>query len=189
MTDDDDTTEHERGRGILSAADRAFLRAEPGEYGNSRQVRNTREQAVEDRLRNAIADFPVLLTALANTDRREIFAAENLEDEEQQNRVTEIQDMVAFAYLCSMDLHTDFETVIENAIWRVSERTGVQLTGVDVTIELDQLDPYTDQLKERVRNPDPDNELSDAELLLLIERGVIDSDDALIYRQEIRALR
>lgn len=52
MTDGD-----ERGRGVLSPADRKYLR-NPEEY--SRQARHEREKAILERVENAILDFTIL---------------------------------------------------------------------------------------------------------------------------------
>ena len=64
-------TDDERGRGILSAADREFLRSDPEEY--SRQARHGREDAIADRVRNAILDFSLLFEHTDREDRERIY--------------------------------------------------------------------------------------------------------------------
>ena len=66
MTKDDG-----RERGILTSADREFLRSDPDEY--SRQARHAREDAIVDRVRNAILDFTVLFEGLKPDDFNRVF--------------------------------------------------------------------------------------------------------------------
>lgn len=69
MTDGDDTGERERG--ILSTADRDFLRSDPDDY--SRQARHAREEAIRERVTNAVLDFTLLFEHLEHDQREEIF--------------------------------------------------------------------------------------------------------------------
>lgn len=63
-------TDDERGRGILTEADRAFLR-NPDEY--SRQNAHARQNAIGERVRNAILDFTVLFDNLDAEGYQRIF--------------------------------------------------------------------------------------------------------------------
>lgn len=69
MTDGDSTGERERG--ILSTADRDFLRSDPDDY--SRQARHAREEAIRERVTNAVLDFTLLFQHLKHDQREEIF--------------------------------------------------------------------------------------------------------------------
>ena len=64
-------TDDERGRGILTEADRAFLRS-PDEY--SRQSTHARQNAIIERMRNAILDFSILFEELDRDDFETIFS-------------------------------------------------------------------------------------------------------------------
>lgn len=67
MTDDD-----ERGRGIFTPADREFLRDGADEY--SRQAQYERRKAIEDRVRNAFLDFPILFEYMKQEQREQVYA-------------------------------------------------------------------------------------------------------------------
>jgi len=64
-------TDGERGRGVLSTADRDFLRSDRDEY--SRQARHGREDAIANRVRNAILDFGLLFEHTDREDRERIY--------------------------------------------------------------------------------------------------------------------
>ena len=67
MTKDDG-----RERGILTSADREFLRSDPDEY--SRQARHARRDAIVERMRNAVLDFSILFEELDRDDFETIFS-------------------------------------------------------------------------------------------------------------------
>lgn len=66
----------ERGRGVLTTADRTFLSmsADEREEEYSAPARSQRRRAVADRIENAMLDFPLLAERLDDATLREVFA-------------------------------------------------------------------------------------------------------------------
>lgn len=102
-----------RERGLLSQADRAYLRGKT-EFASVQSERNARAR-IRDRIYESMFDFELLVEHLSERDRELVFG----------NRFTEIDgteafdalvSAVAFLYRATEDTDLDFETVLQEGI-------------------------------------------------------------------------
>lgn len=153
MTDGDD-----RDRGVLSPADRRFLRS-PEEY--TRQATHERENAIRERAWNSFLDGSVLVKYTTPDQRREIFDgweefSQPLSAPGDDDRPDHFPDpadhrgkwfekvrgeagfssWVSFLYLgLSESDEFDFETVLREGIERAEESRGRIVTDLDFRID------------------------------------------------------
>jgi len=178
MTDDID-----RDRGILTTADREFLKAEPGEF--TRQAAHARRREIRKRTENAIKDFTVLFDELPDEEYTEIFG--DLSSGELRPGV---RDALSFFY------HATAEPNFRNSISDNKPPHRLQGSG-----EFDQIlgeayrfalmkhnflieswDPPTaegeliDGIGDVVDRAEEGGELSPGEVYMLLLSGVVDSD-------------
>jgi len=190
MTDNDN-----RGRGILSAADRRFLRS-PGGY--SRQATHEREKEIRKRVWNAILDFE-LLANMPPEQRHGILASDDpyVEQHKPASHMefeVGLSWMIAFAHQLATDLGTpvepfppdntyksrDFEIRLQEGLERayVEENLVVE----DLTLQIDaQKVPGLNTIRERVeggRSPSPQT------IQYLLETDEIDLKDYLEFLAE-----
>jgi hypothetical protein len=102
----------ERERGILSPADRAYLRGET-ELASVQSERNTRAR-IRDRVHESILDFEVLVEHLSGRDRELVF--EDRLDAEGTAAFDALVSAVAFLYEGIDDTELAFETVLSEGI-------------------------------------------------------------------------
>jgi len=130
----DETGEHDddRPRGILSPADRRWLRGNT-EY-SQRSTESRRKSTVRERVRNGLLDFPLLFKALGGNEdlRRGVF--------DDGEAMTEARiAALALLYIGGVeasDQHADrrFEIDLETAIERAFETVNVPISDANVTI-------------------------------------------------------
>jgi hypothetical protein len=142
----------ERPRGILSPADRRFLRDE-ADLASEQSVYDTRYR-IRQRLRDALLDFPLLFAELDERDREQVFDGEEMADA--------VVDAVAFLYLGAGACDAPTEALFTEGIRRGErQRTGGQPT---VALDVETGDrERLEQIVETVEAGRP-HELSDAEL-------------------------
>ena len=118
-----------RDRGILTDADRAYLRGDRT-YGSEQAERNARAR-VRDRVWNAVLDFELLLADLSDHDRELVFGKRA-----DRGDATAVFDglvaATAFCYRATDDTDLDFETVLREAV-NVAEASE----GRAATVEFD----------------------------------------------------
>lgn len=85
----------DRDRGVLTAADREYLRGESDLSEGSEF--NTRKR-IRQRIRDAILDFPLIFASLSDRDREKLFAELFASDEERSAAIEAMNAMVAFAF-------------------------------------------------------------------------------------------
>lgn len=167
MTDDRD-----RPRGILSSADRQYLR-NPDEY--SRQAAHERKKAIRERVWNTVLDFG-LLSELSRDRRQSILRSNDPEKSEGKpvshfDLEASLAWMLAFAHQLSTDLgvpvepnppHDElksrtFEIALEEGLGRAY--TEDSLVVEDVTLRVDaQHVPGLNRIRNRIeagRSPSP----------------------------------
>ncbi len=149
-------TIEERPRGILSPADRKYLK-NPDEYSD--QAAYERRQSIVTRVHEAFHDFPVLVSRLEEERRREAFEDRDLDHKDHTLNV--LSSAFAFLYLGITDtvepeeLAKDaFEDSIADGVQRAYLQRGISVDGVTVTIEVDT-GPTIEELKDE-ENPDPE---------------------------------
>lgn len=122
----------ERPRGILSPADRRWLRGET-EYQHA-STKSRRKSTVRERIKNGLLDFTLLFEELDDNLRGEVF--------EDADALSEARvAALAFWYVSGSDLsneHVDraFETALEEAIEAAFEKAAVGVGGVNATISI-----------------------------------------------------
>jgi len=106
-------TENKRDRGILSEADRAYLRGET-ELASVQSERNTRAR-IRDRITNGILDFEVLVEHLSERDRK-LVVENQFESMDGTEAFDALVSAVAFLYQTTKNSDLEFETVLTEAI-------------------------------------------------------------------------
>lgn len=161
-------TIEERPRGILSPADRKYLK-NPKAYSD--QAAYERRQAIITRVYEALHDFPVLLSQLEAEHRREAF---------RDYEGTVPSSPFAFLYLGITDtvepeeLAKDaFEGAVADGVRKAYLKQGVSVDEVEVTVEVDT-GPSIEELK-REENMDQDT------ILELFRLGEISSEEMKEY--------
>lgn len=186
--DDDD-----RGRGVLTPADRKFLRGESDLTEDS--AINVRDR-IRKRIRHALADFQLLTDNLTERDRRLLFKDTGHRTREEflsdgvvaksSNRGTGmLENVVIFVYIVCKDWGVDFEALVERAVKKAE--TSVWFDGrferqenvsdMDVSVEL-RRDSAID-VERAMERFEADEYLSNAEIGALVRAGKIDSDELL----------
>ena len=142
----------ERPRGILSPADRRFLRGEAA-LESEQSVYDTRYR-IRQRVRDALLDFPLLFGALAERDREQVFDGQAVADA--------VVDAVAFLYLGAGGCESSREALFTEGIRRAERRR----TGGRATVRLDVETADRERLERIVETVEAGrpHELSDAEL-------------------------
>ena len=190
MTDGDD-----RDRGVLSPADRQFLRS-PEEY--SRQATHEREKAIRERVWNAILDFE-LLANMPPEQRQRVLASDDPYDEQHKPAShmefeVGLTWMIAFAHQLATDLGTpveplppdntyksrDFERRLQDGLERAYVEENLVLE--DLTLQIDaQKVPGLNTIRERLeggRSPSPQT------IQYLLETDEIELKDYLEFLAE-----
>lgn len=169
-----------RPRGILSPADRALLLGE-AEMDHEQSRRNA-EARIRQRVVDSIKDFDLLVHALKEKDRRQIFA-KSIDDPEFVDGLT---TMLSFAYLGLKECGIEFAHVLEPAVRRTEEAHAANTLGamVDVAVEFDvdtRLRTELDDVRTRLTAADP---VTPAELFsfLVAEGNTPDDVDAIIVQ-------
>lgn len=120
----------DRPRGILSAADRAYLRGET-ELASEQSERNTRAR-VRDRVYDGVLDFELLVERLSERDRKLIFE-KRFGEMDGTAAFDALVSAVAFLYRGIEDTDLAFETVLSEAI-NVAEAGEERAATVDLDV-------------------------------------------------------
>lgn len=184
-------------RGILSAADRNYLR-NPEEY--SRQAANARQRRIVERVRNGLLDFQYLADpefpeeyleqAFASTQDGpvrgpvvSITAAEDAEkiaksDPEVKNGATE-----AITTFHRIYPPATFNNMVEEAVQTAVARyySGIEVVDASYNPDIRERDSVHDRAKKKLDNDDP---LTPRETKLLLEYGEVDPDRVVEHVRE-----
>lgn len=144
----------DRPRGILSPADREYLLGE-AEMAHEQSRRNA-EARIRQRVTDAVLDFGLLVHALSEKDRRQIFE-KGLDDEAFADG---LMTMLAFAYMGLKEQGVDFEHVLVPAIRKSEEVYAADAlgstVGVDVTFDVETtVETELDDVHARIREHEP----------------------------------
>ncbi|PSQ19691.1 hypothetical protein BRD00_01105 [Halobacteriales archaeon QS_8_69_26] len=134
----------DRGRGILSPADRAYLRGDR-EYGSVQSERNARAR-IRDRVEQSVLDFELLVECLPEGDRELVFG-KRFDEGEGVEGFDALVSMLAFCYLAVGDTELDFETVLREAV-NVAEATDDRAATVEFDLTFQTLG--VDQLRSKL---------------------------------------
>jgi len=120
----------ERGRGILSKADREYLLGE-AEMEHEQSKRNA-EARIRNRVTNSILDFNLLVHELKKKDRQQIF--QNASDDSEF--VDGLTAMLSFAYMGLKETGVDFEHILQPAIRKSEGAYAAEVLGSSVTVDV-----------------------------------------------------
>jgi hypothetical protein len=154
MTQHSQEQDEGRDRGILSPADREFLRTS-GENLSSEQSRVNARRRIRTRIRNAIIDCDLIVRLLSARDRQLIFQM----DDGRENSFTDGQEaMITFLVnSLAVDDFGDFEAVLQSGVQRSESPNAPELLAASLTTErltdTDEPDQYMPDSTEVV---DPD---------------------------------
>lgn len=182
MTEDTANDSSTQPRGILSPADRAYLRGEK-ELSQSAE-RNTR-QRIRERIRAGVSDFELLWGLLADRDLEQVFYPDD--EEERQAIRSAAQQSLSFMLLGLWTNRDPHEGRLENAIEQAAFAND-WLTSADVEIDTEKApngdlllaklrhkEERIEELKERIKHEN----LSDSERSKLKEE--VQKEAALEY--------
>lgn len=163
----------DRGRGILSKADREYLCGQK-EYAHA-QSESNRKQDIRERVQNGLKDFTLLWLLLDPGERATIFDEMGNEEVDQC-----IDSMITFAYLgLDQDLQQLTERiehgVLLGANFDTAGRWAGKATNVDVSIDVDY-QPDVDALYDQLQAGKTD-QLTPAEIGVLVRSGKLKPED------------
>jgi len=172
MSDDD------RGRGILSPADRAFLRGET-ELSSMQSERNARAR-IRDRIYDAVFDFELLVECLSDHDRELVFG-KRFEAVDGTEAFDALVSAVAFLYQATGDTDLEFETVLAEGI-NVAEVRADRAATVDLELTFQSL--TVEQLRHKLESGE---RLSLAEIAYLHRSDEVRMDELAQYFRDAEA--
>jgi len=132
-------SEPERPRGILSAADRAYLRGD-AELSSTQAERNARAR-IRDRVENAVLDFELLVEGLERRDRELVFE-KRFGDRDGTEVFDGLVSTLAFLYAGIEDTDLDFDSVLTEGI-NLAEAENDRAASVDFERTYHALDAET----------------------------------------------
>jgi hypothetical protein len=131
-----------RPRGILSGADRRYLR-DPEEF--SKQAGYERREAIVERVHESLYDYPTLVSQLDEKHRKRAFEGRDLENKDHTLNV--LSSAFAFLYLGitdtvePSDLAKDaFEGMIAGGVREAYRARGDPVADVSVSIDVEPID-------------------------------------------------
>lgn len=163
----------DRSRGILSNTDREYL-CGLKDYKHEQSEAN-RRQDIRERVKNGLEDFILLWLRLDDDDREKLFSEMGPDLVEISTKAT-----IAFLYL-GIDQNEDrFEKLLAEGIYLGGNSGGRsrwsgEVTDVDVSIDIER-NPDIDKIRKKLDRGEQD-ELSPAEIGVLVREGKLDSDD------------
>lgn len=167
-----------RERGILSRADRAYLRGET-EFASAQAERNARAR-IRDRVHDAILDFEVLVGHLPDRDRELVFE-KRFDRMEGTEAFDALVSTVAFLYRATGDTEVAFETVLEEAI-NLAEAKDDRAATVDLDLTFQTLS--VEQLRYKLEQGES---LSLTEIAYLHQSNEVGPDELAAYFADTEA--
>lgn len=165
----------ERARGILSQADRAYLRGET-ELASVQSERNTRAR-IRDRIYESVFDFELLVEHLSEKDRELVFE-KRFERIDGTEAVDALVSAVAFVYQATNDTDVEFETVLKEGI-NVAEAKDERTATVNFDLTFQSL--TAEQLRKKLERGET---LSLTEVAYLHESDEVRMDELARYFRE-----
>lgn len=164
-----------RDRGILSQADREYLRGETT-FATQQSERNARAR-IRDRIYNAILDFEYLVEHLEDRDRELVFE-KRFENMDGTDALDAMVSAMAFLYLATGDTDLEFESVLSEGI-NVAEAKSDRAAAVDLDLTFHSL--TASQLREKLERGET---LSLTELAFLHNSDEVRMDELASYFRE-----
>lgn len=161
----------ERERGILSPADRAYLRGE-ADLSSVQSERNARAR-IRDRVHAGLYDFELLVECLSDRDRELVF--EGRLNREGTAAFDALVSALAFLYRGVGDTDLDFETVLAEGV-NLAEAPEERAAAVDLDVTYHALSVA--EVRRKMREGEP---LSLTELAFADARAEVPSDEVTEY--------
>ncbi|MXR40221.1 hypothetical protein GRX01_02455 [Halobaculum sp. WSA2] len=161
----------DRDRGILTPADRRYLRGET-EFASVQSERNARAR-IRDRIHAALYDFEVLVGGMSERDRELVFA--DRLDREGTAAFDALVSALAFLYRGVEDTELDFETVLSEGV-NLAEASEERAATVDLDVTFHALSVAEVRRKMRAGEP-----LSLTELAFADTRTEVSADEFAEY--------
>ncbi|WP_232703092.1 hypothetical protein [Halobacterium wangiae] len=168
----------ERGRGVLTEADRAFLRGDRA-LSSVQAERNARAR-IRDRVYDALLDFEVLVEHLAARDVQLVFG-KRADEADGAEAFDAFVSTLAFLYGGVDHTDLDFETVLREGV-NLAEATEDRGATVDFDVTYHALD--VDHLREKL---DDGESLSLTEIAYLYESDDVSPEELAELVGESRA--
>ncbi|ELY99459.1 hypothetical protein [Natrialba asiatica] len=181
----------DRDRGILTPADRDFLRGEK-EYSSEQSERDARYR-IRQRLMDSILDFNILVNNMDEKDREQIFESNFSKSEKPPNdEITEddlqelvkktmfingISSAIGFFYLGVTDTGSPFDEVLESGIEIGEEQRGYVVEDVNVSYDVSRKKTDIKKLVQKLETGDP---LEPDELRAIVRSGDSDLNPELL---------
>lgn len=176
MDGDDGSTD--RDRGVLSAADRDYLRGD-ADLGSVQSERNARAR-IRDRVFDATLDFELLVEHLSEHDR-ELVYGKRFDALDGADAFDAFVSMQAFCYQAVAETDLDFATVLREGI-NVAEAGNERAASVEFDVTYQSL--TAEQLRHKLERGES---LSLTELAYLHQRDDVDVDDLARYLRDADA--
>ena len=173
-------SDDERARGILSEADRAYLRGET-DHASVQAERNARAR-IRDRLYESMFDFELLVEHLSERDRRLVFE-KRFGEADGPEAFDALVSAVAVLYQATGDTDVDFETVLTEGI-NVAEATEERTATVDFEVTFQSL--TAEQLRKKLERGES---LSLTEIAFLHDSDEVRMDELARYFRDEDATR
>jgi len=174
-----------RKRGMLAKVDRDYLQ-QGEEYGDSRQARHKRRQAVRERVYHSILDFPLLLDYLEEEEKERLWE-EGLEDNPREF-LDGLAATIGFIFWGTMSKEDAeawvdhdvnprsglFMQTLKEALYQGGLKHDVVITDIDLNVEGDRLTEYSlEKVRERA---EAGEDLSPQLVRLLLETETVNGD-------------
>lgn len=170
----------DRDRGILSSADRAYLRGETA-FASAQSERNARAR-IRERIVQAILDFELLVERLPDRDRDLVFG-KRFDQADGTEAFDALASVVAFLYRGIEETELDFETALREGINLAEVQEGRAAT-VDLDLTFQTLNP--DQLRYKLERGES---LSLAEIAYLHRSDEVRMDELARYFRDAEQAR
>ena len=163
---------NERDRGVLSRADRAYLRGE-ADLATVQSERNARAR-IRDRIYQSILDFEVLVEHLSERDRELVFE-KRFESIDGTEAFDALVSAVAFLYQATKDTELEFESVLHEAV-NLAEASDDRAATVQLDLTFQSL--TAEQLRHKLERGES---LSLTEIAYLHESDEVRMDELARY--------
>lgn len=161
-----------RERGLLSPADRAYLRGE-ADLASVQSERNTRSR-IRERIYHALFDFELLVEHLSERDRELVFE-KRFGEIDGADAFDALVSAMAFLYRGVNDTDLEFETVLSEAI-NVAEVSDDRVATVDLEVTFQSL--TVEQLRHKLERGET---LSLTEIAYLHQSDEVRMDELARY--------
>ncbi|WP_435157690.1 hypothetical protein [Haladaptatus sp. DFWS20] len=180
----------DRGRGVLSPADRTYLLGEAAM--EHEQSKRNAEARIRQRITDSILDFSILVHHLKKKDRQQVFDAT-----EDDAFMDGLMALLSFTYLGMRESGVEFDHVLKPAVRKAEEVHAADTLGQAISVDI-RFDVETEIETDVVADIETGNPVTTAELFsVLVGSNALDdvhavtiqlgNDDGLLREEEFVA--